>query len=227
MGEVESLSPSARRLLRRPRPRWRGRLHRWAALATLPVGALLVATADGVRGKVAVAVFVAGAAVMLGTSAVVHARDWGPEVVETLVRADHTAIFVMYATSATPVAWLGLDPPVSWWLLGLVWGGAVLGIVTEWTPWHPPAGFMNGVYLGLGWSALVFVPWMVRALGPGQLALLFGGGAAYTVGAVVVGARRPDPAPEVFGYHEIWHVLVVVAVVLHAGLVVSLASSGV
>lgn len=221
---IDSLSPSARRLLRRPRPRWRGRLHRWAALATIPAGVVLVATADGMRGRLALAVFFTGAAVMLGTSAVVHARDWSAETVETLVRADHTAIFVMFPTSATPVALLALEPPVSWWLLGLVWGGALVGIVAEWTPWHPPAGVMNAVYLGLGWSVLVFVPQMVRALDAGQLALLFGGGAAYTGGALVVGARRPDPAPEVFGYHEIWHVCVVVAVALHAALAVSLAA---
>ena len=80
---------------------------------------------------------------------------------------------------------------------------------------------MNGAYLVFGWSMLAFTPWMVTSLTGSQLVLLFGGGAAYTIGAVVVGARRPDPWTDVFGYHEIWHVFVVVAVGCHYALAAS------
>jgi hemolysin III len=81
---------------------------------------------------------------------------------------------------------------------------------------------MNGVYLVFGWSMLAFTPWMVAALDGIELVYLFGGGAAYTLGAIVVGARRPDPWTDVFGYHEIWHVFVVIAVALHVALAASL-----
>lgn len=217
------LSPSARRLLRRPRPRYRGVLHRWAALASIPVGLVITVRADGARATMALAVFSFGVFGMLATSAVVHGRDWNENQVERLVRLDHSAIFLMFATTATPIARLGLDAPVSTWLLIIVWIGAVVGIITEWLPVHPPAGIMNAAFLTFGWGTIAFLPWMVTYLSAAQLVLLFGGGAAYTVGAVIVGSRRPDPWPDHFGYHEIWHVLVVVAASAHTALVIDLA----
>ena len=198
-------------------------LHRWAALASIVAGVVLTIGADGNRATTAMAIFSIGNTAMLGVSAVVHLRDWPIERVELLVRLDHTAIFLMFATTATPIAMLGLEGPVAGWLLGVAWVGAVLGIAAEWTPLHPPKGVMNGAYLVFGWSMVVFVPWMVAALTVGEVALLLGGGAAYTLGAIVVGARWPDPWTDSFGYHEIWHVFVVVAVALHVAMAVSLA----
>ena len=160
---------------------------------------------------------------MLTTSAFVHWRDWPIERVEFLVRLDHTAIFVMFATSPAPIAMLALDAPVSNWLLGVTWVGATIGIIAEWIPIHPPAGVMNAIYLVFGWSMLAFIPWMISSLTIGQVGLLLAGGAAYTVGAIIVGARWPDPWTETFGYHEIWHVFVVGAVAFHIVLAASLA----
>lgn len=198
-------------------------MHRWAALASIIAGIVLTVGADGNRATTAMLVFSVGNTAMLGVSAVVHLRDWPIERVELMVRLDHTAIFLMFATTATPIAMLGLEGPVSGWLLGVAWVGAVLGIAAEWTPIHPPAGVMNGAYLVFGWSMVIFVPWMVSALTVGEVALLLGGGAAYTIGAIVVGARWPDPWTDSFGYHEIWHVFVVIAVVMHVAMAVSLA----
>jgi hemolysin III len=219
---AEGLSSSARRLLRRPRPRYRGLLHRYAALASVLVGIGLTIGADGVRATVAMGIFSAGTSAMLGVSALVHVRDWPIERVELLVRLDHSAIFLMFATSPTPIALLALDAPVSGWLLGVAWIGASVGIIAEWIPIHPPSGVMNAAYLVLGWSMLAFIPWMISALTVAQVVLLLAGGAAYTTGAIVVGARWPDPWPDSFGYHEIWHVFVVVAVVLHVAMAISL-----
>ena len=168
-------------------------------------------------------VFAIGVSAMLGVSALVHWRDWSVEQVEFLVRLDHATIFFMFATTGTPVATLGLDPPMSGWLLAVVWTGALVGIIAQWIPVHPPAGVINGAYLVFGWSLLVFMPSMISALSLGQLGLLLGGAAAYTLGAIVVGARWPDPWTDTFGYHEIWHVHVVVAVVCHGALAASLA----
>ncbi len=219
---ADGLSPSARRLLRRPRPRYRGILHRYAAVASLLVGIVVAIGADGPRATFALAFFSLGTTAMLGVSAIVHCRDWPIERVELMVRLDHSAIFLMFATTATPIALLALDAPVSGWLLGVTWVGASIGIIAEWIPVHPPAGVMNGVYLVLGWSMLVFSPWMVSALTLPQVVMLMGGGGAYTLGAIVVGARWPDPWSDTFGYHEIWHVFVVIAVVFHVALAISL-----
>ena len=219
----ETLSSSARLLLRRPRPRYRGVLHRWAALASIPLGVVITIRADGTRATVALAIFSVGAFCMLATSALVHSRDWEVHQVERLVRLDHSAIFLMFATSGTPLALLGLDAPASTWLLAVLWTGAILGVVAEWIPVHPPAGIMNAAFLGFGWGMVVFLPWMIIELSSTQLLLLFAGGMAYTVGAIVVGSRRPDPWPDRFGYHEIWHVLVVVAAGAHTALAVNLS----
>ena len=210
-------------MLRRPRPRFRGFLHRWAALASIPLGLTLTVFAQGPRAQFSMLLYSLGITAMLGASAVVHGRDWSAQRAELLVRLDHSVIFLMFGTCATPIALLGLDPPVAGILIALAWTGALAGIAFEWLPWHPPAGVMNGAYLGFGWSMIAFAPWLIMSLSILESVLLFGGGAAYTLGAVVVGARRPDPWPDTFGYHEIWHVHVVVAVACHTLLVVSLA----
>lgn len=220
---ADTLSAAARRLLRRPRPRWRGVLHRWAALVCVPVGIVAALAAEGTRATFAVAVFAVGAVVMLGASAITHLRDWPIERVEGFVRLDHSAIFVMFGTSATPIALLGTTGGRMWTILAFAWLGAVAGIVLEYLPFHPPRGVVNAVYLTFGGSFLVFLPWLIDALTGGELALLLGGGAAYSVGAVIVGAQWPDPWTDVFGYHEIWHVLVVVGVGAHYVLTLQLA----
>lgn len=192
-------------------------------MASVVAGVVLVFGADGNRAALAMAIFSIGNTAMLGTSAVVHLKDWPIERVELMVRLDHTAIFLMFATTATPIAMLGLSGNVTVWLLAVAWVGTILGITAEWVPVHPPAGFVNAAYLTFGWSMVIFVPWMISALSAGEVALLLGGGAAYTIGAIVVGSRWPDPWTDSFGYHEIWHVFVVLAVALHAAMAVSLA----
>jgi hemolysin III len=220
---ADELSAAARRLLRRPRPRYRGLLHRWAALLSIPVGVIAVVAADGARAKLAVGVFAIGALVMLGVSAITHLRDWPIERVEGLVRLDHSAIFVMFATSATPIAVLGMSGGRMWTLLVFAWVGAAAGVILEYLPFHPPRGLVNTIYLTFGGSFLLFLPWLVDALSGDELTLLLGGGAAYTIGAIIVGAQWPDPWTDTFGYHEIWHVLVVVGAGAHYVLTLRLA----
>jgi hemolysin III len=220
---ADSLSPSARRLLRRPRPRYRGILHRWAALASIPAGAVLVIGADGTRSKIACLFFAFGALAMLGTSAVVHWRDWPIERVESLVRFDHAAIFLTYATTATPIALLALDGNIAMWLLATTWVGATVGIILEWAPFHPPAGVVNTIFFGFGGVVPVFSPWLIDGFTLSQGLWFVAGLLTYALGAFIVGARYPDPWTDVFGYHEIWHVFVVVAIGAHYGLVIDLA----
>ncbi|NCG38591.1 MAG: hypothetical protein GWP48_13850 [Actinobacteria bacterium] len=221
--KADSLSPSARRLLRRPRPRYRGILHRWAALASIPAGAVLVIGADGTRAKLACSIFALGVLAMLGTSAVVHCRDWPIERVESLVRFDHSAIFLTYATTATPIALLALDGRPSIGLIVATWVGATVCIILEWAPFHPPAGAVNALFFGFGGVVPVFSPWLIEAFTLGQGIWFLAGLLTFAVGAFIVGSRHPDPWTDVFGYHEIWHVFVVVATGAHYGLVIDLA----
>jgi hemolysin III len=199
-------------------------LHRWAAAASVPAGVVLVLAARSERGVIAALVYSIGIAATFSASALVHLRAWSAARYHRLIQVDHTAIFVCIASTATAVALFALD---GWMraamILGL-WVGAALGAVVEWLPFHPPRGLMNALFLTLGWYPVIFLPAMWRGLSGANFAVMTAGALAYTVGAVVVGARRPDPRPHVFGYHEVWHLLVVVAVALHYTLVLRLVS---
>lgn len=221
---AEHLSAAARRLLRRPRPRFRGVLHRWATIASVPIGVAAALAADGTRGTVAMIVFAIGTTIMLGVSAVVHLRDWPIERVELLIRLDHSAIFVMYATSATPIALMALTDRQATIVLTFAYLGALGGVVAEFLPFHPPRGVVNTIYIAFGLSFLLFIPWMLDGLTGGQFAVLLVGGAFYAVGSIIVGAQWPDPWTDSFGYHEIWHVFVVVAAGLHYWLALQLVT---
>lgn len=216
------LSPSVVRLLSRPRPAWRGRLHRWAAAASVPAGVTLVLLARGTRPTVGALTFAVGVTAMFGVSAAVHWRPWPPSRYHRLVQLDHTAIFLCSAATATPVALLVLDGGTRVAMLAGMWVGVLVGTVLEWMPFHPPRGLMNTMFLILGWYPVLFVAALWRGMDGATFALMAAGGLVYTVGAVIVGAQRPDPHPEVFGYHEVWHLLVVVAIALHYGMVLRL-----
>lgn len=221
-GQRAELSPSVERALNLPRPRWRGVIHRWAFFVSLPIGLVCLFAAPDGRSRLAMAFFAIGMWCMFGVSALVHYKPWSARRLHFLFRLDHSAIFFDIAAQATGVVLLTLDGRPLTFALVWFWVGAAIGIGAEWLPFHPPRGLMNAMFLSLGWGAVLLVPWLWDALGRGQFALLAAGGLLYTVGAIVVGARRPDPDPHVFGYHEIWHVCVVVAVACHLAMVVFL-----
>lgn len=208
-------SINTERALHLPRPRWRGLSHLVAAVVTLPAGVWVTLQAAPGAARVATGVFAVCIWAMFTVSAVVHRRRWPARVTEMLFRLDHTAIFLAIAGSATPLAVLGLDGWLGTVLLVGVWTGAAIGILVTWLPFPPPRGFANTVFLTLGWLVVPLVPAIWRHAGPATVAWLAAGGLLYTIGAVVVGLRRPDPAPHAFGYHEVWHLFVVAAAASH------------
>lgn len=201
------------------RPALRGLVHRGAAVLAVPAAVALVVAAPTGRARLAAGVFGACIAAMLATSAVVHWRAWGPQTTEVLFRLDHTGIYLAIAGTATPVAMLALDGWHRTVVLAGAWAVAAVGVGLEWLPFPTPRGVAHTLYLVLGWATVPFVPAVVANAGWDTAGLLLGGGLLYTVGAVVVAVQRPDPAPRVFGYHEVWHVLVVLAVLLHYAMV--------
>jgi len=214
-GVAPELSPSVMRMLSRPRPRWRGLTHRWAFLLSIPVGIIGVVGADTTNAQIGLAFFAIGASFMFGVSALVHLRPWPVARYHRLIQLDHTAIYVCIAAQSLPVALLVLKGPLRITLLVVLGVGAAAGVVLEWLPFHPPKGLMNALFLTLGWFPVVLMPWIYQGTNATNFALLLTGGAFYTAGAIVVGAMRPDPWPKTFGYHEIWHLCVIIAVVLH------------
>jgi len=205
-----------------PKPRLRGRLHQWAFFVSIPAGIALVALARGAEARVSAAIFTASLTALYGVSAAYHRGQWSERVRSRMRRLDHSMIFVLIAGSYTPVTLLALRPAWGITLLALAWAGAAVGVVItvlcleRW----PVVGFT--MYLVLGWLAVVAAPQLAHSLSRPELALLAAGGLLYTVGAVVLAGKRPDPRPAVFGYHEVWHTFVISASAAHYALVLLL-----
>lgn len=196
-------------------PRLRGWFHAGAFFVSLPAGVLLVLSADDERARIATIVYAFGLTALFGVSAVYHRGHWAGAARRRMRRLDHGTIFLMIAATYTPVALLALRGAGATALLVGAWAGATVGMVAAaiGVAEKPVLGLT--LYIVLGWMALLAMPELGRRFGGGTLSLLIIGGALYTVGAVVLGTRWPDPNPRVFGYHEVWHVMVIAACVCH------------
>jgi hemolysin III len=221
---VLARSDSTARFVEVPHPTARGWSHLAAAVLTVPGAAAWTYLAPAGRTRLAVAAFAWGVALMFTGSALLHLRRWSDHTTERLVRVDHTGIYLCIGGTGAALGVLGLEGWPQRVLLAITVGGTVLGMVVEWLPFAPPRGFSNAVYLTLGWAPVVLLPWLLAIAGPRTVALLLLGGAFYTAGAIVVGLRRPDPVPGHFGYHELFHVLVIAAVVAHAVMLADLVA---
>lgn len=212
---IFDISASTQRALTLPRPRTRGVSHLIAAVISLPAAVWLTASAPDGHATVAAGVFGLSMFAMFTASATVHRRRWSPRTTEILFRLDHTGILLAIAGTATPLALLALDGWERGLLLWGVWGGAALAAVVVWWPRPTPRGFLTAMGFLLGAIPAALLPTLYRHTGWTTIGLLLAGGAMFAVGAAIVGLRRPDPNPHVFGYHEIWHLLVVSGVGLY------------
>jgi hemolysin III len=204
------------------KPRLRGRLHQLAFFASIPAGIALVALARGVEARVSAAIFAVSLSGLYGVSALYHRGRWSDRVRLTMRRLDHSMIYVLIAGSYTPLALIALRPAWGVTLLALAWAGAAMGVlitVLRLERW-PKVGFT--LYLVLGWLAVIATPQLIHALTGVELALLVTGGLLYTVGAIILASKRPDPHPAIFGYHEVWHTMVVTAGASHFALILLL-----
>ncbi|MGZ4691866.1 MAG: PAQR family membrane homeostasis protein TrhA [Acidimicrobiia bacterium] len=204
------------------RPRLRGRLHQVAFVVAVPAGVLLIAMSRGVTAHIASTLFVLSLLALFGASGTYHMSHWPPIIKARLQRLDHAMIFVLIAGSYTPVALLALQPAWGITFLILAWGiaagGAILAV------WHINTihRFAAILYIGFGWLLVFALPEVLRALDPTELVLLAAGGVLYTVGAIGLWLKRPDPSPAVFGYHEVWHAMTLLAAGCHYTLVLLL-----
>ena len=197
----------------RARPVLRGVAHEYAFFASVAAGLVLVVTAPSGLERFAAIVFASTVAAMFGVSATYHRITWRPRPRQWMARADHASIYLLIAGTYTPFALLALDGAWRAVVLSIVWGGALLAIVVKVAWVSAPKVLAAATAVVLGSVGVVALPEL--QIGPGVLTLLVSGGLLYTAGAVVYALRRPDPAPRVFGYHEIFHLLVVAAVACH------------
>jgi hemolysin III len=205
------------------RPTWRGLIHKWATLAFVHLFVVLIALAEPGGDRVAVTIYALGVTTMLGVSATYHSGRAGPAAMRRLKRLDHSTILLAIAGSYTAVTALALTGSAASRLITIVWIAAAIGIAIRMLWIDAPYPVAAAVYLVVGWIALIAIGDFVDALTSLELALVAGGGLLYTAGGVVYALHRPNPKPEVFGYHEVFHALVVAGASLHYLAVLSLA----
>jgi len=197
------------------KPRLRGVSHQWAFFVSVAIGAALVVLAPPGEGRLAALVYALSVTGLFGASALYHRVDWASlRARRWMRRLDHSMIFVLIAGTYTPFAVLVLDGTLATVILLVVWGGAVGGVVLKLVWIDAPKPLIAAVYVMLGWVAVAVFPQLLAEIGVGGTALVAAGGVLYTAGAVVYARQRPDPAPTVFGYHEVFHALVIAAAAL-------------
>jgi hemolysin III len=194
------------------RPLLRGVIHQVGFVVSLVVGALLIVTADGTLRHVAAGVFAASVAICFGVSALYHRVLWTPPVRLWMRRLDHAGVYTLIAGTYTAVCLLGLGGAWRWSVLALVWAGAVAAIVFKFVWVGAPKWMGAAIGIGLGWIGIAAVPELASNLGASAMILLGIGGLVYMAGAIVYARGRPDPVPRVFGYHELFHAMTIVAV---------------
>ncbi len=186
--------------------------HQWAFFVSVGLGIALVISAPSGKATTAAAVYAASVVMLFGTSALYHRTDWRrPSARRWMRRLDHSAIFLLIAGSYTPFALLALDGTLADVILVVVWAGALGGIVLKLVWIDAPDWLAATIYVLLGWVAVAAAPGLVSELGVTAAGMVGLGGLLYTVGAVVYARHRPDPVPAVFGYHEVFHLLVILA----------------
>ena len=194
------------------KPRLRGVLHEIGFFVALPLAALLPLAAEGTRARLSAAVFAGSVVTMFGASALYHRPTWTPTRRRWLRRLDHAGIYGLIAGTYTPFGLLVLDGAWRITMLAVVWTGAGLSILLKLFWCDGPKWLAAVLGIGLGWTGVVVYPQLMERLGVGPALLLLAGGLCYTAGAIVYARRKPDPAPRVFGYHEVFHALTIVAV---------------
>jgi len=197
------------------KPLLRGVIHHYAFFASLAAGVLLLTLAPTGRALAAVAAYGFSLSALLGASALFHRVTWSDRARRWMGRLDHSMISMLIAGTYTPVGVLAVSGTIAAVLLGIVWGGALAGIALHVLWVDMPKWLSALLYVALGWVGVVATPQLVENAGWTVAALLLAGGILYSVGALVYALRRPDPRPDVFGYHEVFHTLVVVAAAVH------------
>jgi hemolysin III len=202
------------------KPRFRGRSHEWAFFASLGLIPALLSAAPSGHARLAAGIYSASVAGLFGASALYHRVTWQrPSARRWMRRLDHAMIFVLIAGTYTPFALLAIEGSIGDVILIVVWAGALAGVVLKLVWIDAPKGLIAGAYVALGWVAVAAMPGLIDAIGIVATALVILGGLLYSAGALIYVLKRPDPSPTVFGYHEIFHILVILAAAIQYAVV--------
>jgi hemolysin III len=217
MGEAAAdAKDRAAEAIAKVKPRLRGVSHEYAFFVSLVLGAVLIVLANTSEARVAVAIYAVSLSALFGVSALYHVHNWEhPSARRWMRRLDHTMIFFLIAGTVTPFALLVMEGSFATALLIAVWGGALAGTIVELIWVDHPKWVAAIVYCAVGLIGAIGFPAIVAETGLVAGILIAGGGLLYLTGAIVYAAQRPNPSPDVFGYHEIFHVLVIAAAAAH------------
>ena len=199
-------------------------LHSWAFFAAIPAGVVLIVLAGSAAERAAAAIYTGTLLLVFGTSASYHRLAQSLRSRRIMQRLDHSMIYLLIAGTYAPLCLIALPPAWGIPLLATVTAIGLAGIVIKLTPIRRLQGLGYALYPIMGWAAIVAAPALATSLTATQLALIIGGGIAYTIGFPVLLLKRPDPWPRSFGYHEVWHSCTVVAAALHFGAVASVVA---
>lgn len=225
-GRLGSALETAAEIVDVVRPRLRGWLHAGAFPLVILAGLGLVAATPTLRGRVGMAVFVATASLLFGTSALYHRGRWRAGAHKVLRRLDHANIFLIIAGTYTAFALTLLPGGQASTLLVIMWIAALGGVIFKVCWVSAPRWLSTPIYIALGWVAIFYIGPFYRAGGALVLGLIVLGGVLYTLGGVVYGLKRPDPSPRWFGFHEIFHALTIAAFTAHFIAAVIIVASG-
>ncbi len=204
----------------RVKPLLRGVSHQIAFVVTLVAGIVLVLRAPNPTARISTAIYIASVATLFGISALYHRPTWSVIARARMRRLDHSAIFVLIAGTYTPMA-LTLPAASANRMLTVAWIGAVLGILRALFWVKAPKWLVAALALAMGWLAILYFPAIRDVTSTWVVIWMVAGGLAYSIGAVIYAVRRPDPWPRTFGYHEIFHALVIVGAACHFAAVVT------
>jgi hemolysin III len=196
-------------------PRLRGLLHAWAFWFAIAAAVVLIVVAPDARARVAAVIYGIGLCALFGASATYHRWRGNPRWKPILRRIDHSTIFIFIAASYTPIALLVLHDPLRVIVLASVWIGALAGVAMSIAWIDAPRVLVALCYVAVGWVALVAIPQLFSHRGVAMPVLLLVGGLLYSLGAVAYATKRPNPWPRTFGFHEVFHALVIAAAVVH------------
>lgn len=197
------------------KPRLRGVSHQWAFVVSVACGAALIATAGDGLPTLTATIYAVSVSALLGTSALYHRITWRPSLRRWMRRLDHAMIFCLIGGTYTPIALLALHGTLATVVLVVVWSGAAAGVALKLGWIDAPKPVTAAIYVALGWVCVATFGQLVSSIGVTAVSLLALGGLLYTAGAVIYALGRPNPIPGVFGYHEVFHALVVVAAAAH------------
>lgn len=208
---IGATADAAREAVALVKPRLRGVFHELAFPVSLLAGVFAILRAPAGDARLATAIYAASLSTCLGVSALYHRGRWSVRTRARLRRLDHATIFLLIAGTFTPIAVIAISGSLSVTTLAVVWGGGILGTIVC-TVWDDaPLAVEVAPYLAVGGFGIVLIPHLIGHLGVVGVTLLALGAAVYTAGAFVFALHRPNPWPRTFGFHEIFHTMVLTA----------------